>query len=304
MNARPSPPDLPLWTYAGAPRFRARALLGQGRLGLVYHAHDEHTGQDVALKTLPVLEPEPLYHLKEEFRALAGMAHPNLVELYELVVEGSQCFFTMELLRGRPFTEHPWAGAHWAPGRGPIPPPALAALCAALEQLALGITALHREGRLHRDIKPSNVLVTDGARVVLLDFDLALRFHPGDPREPDDFAGTPEYMAPEQIWSRPLTPAADWYSLGVLLYEALSGQLPFTGPLHDLLHDKQHSAARPLRDLVPGLPPDLDALVAALLHPEPARRPDAAAILHIARRLARLPTAPPPPCDPTALVAP
>ena len=97
------------WSCKGAPRFRSIEEIGHGGLGVVHRVHDDDTGQELALKTLPRPDPERAYHIKEEFRALAGMAHPNLVELYELVVEGDQCFFTMELLDGVPFTEYVWA---------------------------------------------------------------------------------------------------------------------------------------------------------------------------------------------------
>src|SRR6185312_9895552 len=103
----------------------------------------------------------------------------------------------------------------------------------ALAQLVEALAALHEAGRIHRDVKPSNVLVTAEGRVVLLDFGLATGFG-SDHR----IAGTPAYMAPEQIACEPLTPAADWYAVGVMIFAALTGRLPFDGEVPQILDAK------------------------------------------------------------------
>ncbi|WP_433936337.1 serine/threonine-protein kinase PknK [Sorangium cellulosum] len=276
------------WTWAGASRFHYRALLGRGSLGVVYRAYDEEMGHEVALKTLPDLDPERIYHIKEEFRSLAGITHPNLVELHELFVGEGACFFTMALVHGLHLTEYIWRAAGIAepplPGAG-LPGHAQDLLMSALGQLTRGISALHRHGKLHRDIKPSNVLVMRDGHVTLLDFDMVACFRPEDLRDGDfgSFAGTPDYMAPEQVWGDRLSPAADWYSVGVLLFEALSGRLPFEGSFEEVLYEKQHGAFPPLRELAPGTSVEIEALVHALLHPDPARRGGAQEILDALR---------------------
>lgn len=138
--------------FAGTDRFTVIRRLGAGGMGVVYEVHDQARHEVVALKTLRRTTPAGIYRLKQEFRSLAGMSHPNVVCLYELFVEDSRCFFTMELVRGLNFVDYARQGSE---GRLSIP-----RLTASLQQLIIGVSALHRFGRLHRDIKPSNVLVT------------------------------------------------------------------------------------------------------------------------------------------------
>ncbi len=145
--------------------------------------------------------------------------------------------------------------------------------------LAEGIAALHRAGHLHRDIKPSNVMVTATGRVVLLDFGVVAAL--AEQRDSDGtlrVIGTPVYMAPEQAAGRPLSEASDWYSFGVMLYEALSGAVPFDGAPHDVVAAKQLGDPPPLDALAPDTPEDLAALCMALLQRDPSARPGGAEV--------------------------
>jgi hypothetical protein len=158
-------------------------------------------------------------------------------------------------------------------------PAQFARLRAALRQLVTGLAALHAANKLHRDVKPSNVLVTAEGRVVLLDFGLVADLDVRRAREETDTAGTVSYMAPEQAAGRGLTAASDWYAVGALLFEALTGRLPFEGGRLRVLTDKQRCDPPPPAAYAPGVPDDLSALCLALLSRRPAERPGAADIL-------------------------
>ena len=257
--------------FAGTARFQPRCLLGSGGMGVVYRVFDVELGQDVALKLLHNLGPDHLYRLKAEFRSLAGLTHPNLVALYELVADTEEPFFTMEFVDGVPFTE-------WVRGGGALFD--LGRLRGALRQLGVATAALHAAGKVHRDIKPSNVLVDKTGRVVLLDFGLARPWKRDDEGSFGGFAGTFAYAAPEQQWGKPAHPAADWYSVGVVLYEALAGQLPFGTGGAVSPTGTTRPPPRPAA-VTPGVPAGLDALVVALLDPDPSRRPGQDAVLGV-----------------------
>jgi tRNA A-37 threonylcarbamoyl transferase component Bud32 len=287
--------------FKGTRRFAIRRRLGAGGMGVVYEAFDRERGVVVALKVLRAPDEHSLLRFKNEFRSLADLQHRNLVRLGELFCEDSQWFFTMELVAGTGFLPYIW---HRSP---PIPDPNAsttsaddtltgaklqrilearrgakrydeARLRASLTQLAQGIAALHAAGKVHRDIKPSNILVTREDRVVLLDFGLVTDADRQDMH--GEVVGTAHYMAPEQAAGQAVGPEADWYGVGALLYEALTGRPPFEGATIDVLVEKQRNEAPRPRSVVPDVPSDLDALCADLLRREHSSRPRAAEVLH------------------------
>jgi hypothetical protein len=264
-------------------------------MGVVHEAFDRERGHLVALKSLANFSPSALYAFKREFRALADVGHANLVHLYDLSATGNEPFFTMELVNGVDVVQYVTHAAR-APrdaartprnAVGPGLPPCAAdipRLRATLAQLVQGVHALHTAGKLHRDIKPSNVLVTDEGRVVLLDFGLAADIAAAVDRAPEEeIVGTAHYMAPEQAAGDPPAPASDWYSVGVVLYEILVGELPFIGSPLEVLTQKNTLEASPPSAHVAGVPPELDALCVELLQSDADLRPDGADIV---RRLA------------------
>jgi serine/threonine protein kinase len=216
-----------------ADRFELRGELGSGGVGIVYRVFDRERGEEVALKTLRSRSGRDIYRFKREFRSLAELEHPNLVRLHELFSVGEEWMFTMELVDGKPFTDR-----------------------ASLPQLVDGVCALHAAGKIHRDLKPSNVLVEAGGRVVILDFGLISDVDPhhADRTHEHTAVGTPAYMSPEQAADLPLTPASDWYSVGTMLYEILSGKRPYAMTSYDVLVEKQLRDPPDLRTLLPGEP--------------------------------------------------
>jgi len=259
------PADRAATEFRGNQRFALEGRLGEGGMGVVYRARDRESSLSVALKTLSHIEPSALLRFKNEFRALADISHPNVVQLYEMVSEGDHWFFTMELLDGTDFLR--WV----RPGAGCD----VVRLRAALSQLAQGVLAIHVAGKLHRDIKPSNVQITSEGRVVLLDFGVVgdLSGAGDKPRADEPILGTPAYMAPEQARGQPAGMSSDWYAVGVMMYEALTERLPFGGSPHEILFNKQ--AIRPMRPsvLVEDVPHDLDELCLELLRADPKLRP-------------------------------
>jgi len=149
----------------------------------------------------------------------------------------------------------------------------------AMRQLSEGLHALHETGKLHRDIKPSNVLVTKEGRVVILDFGLVAEVAGGRFNDSFTLAGTPDYMSPEQGAQLPISRASDWYSVGVILYQALTGRLPFSGKFFEVMMNKQNFDPPAPAELVKNIPPDLNELCIRLLRREPEQRPSGRDIL-------------------------
>jgi len=297
--------------FSGTERFNVIEELGAGSMCIVYRVRDGQHGEVVALKTLRHLDPSSIYRLKQEFRALSQFDHPNLVSFYELVQTDEGWFVSMELVEGCDFltfvrgeeagqqskarTQSTWRSAsasHFfksAPSGPSVRAevvhqykalddgrlPDLIYLRSGLRQLSEGVHRLHDAGRVHRDLKPSNVLVTDAGRVVILDFGLVAEIDQDytEGTLQQNIAGSAAYMSPEQSVGQPLTAASDWYSVGVMLYEALTGVWPFTGHLYAILTAKQEHDPTPPSVLVPGVPRDLDELCMALLARKPEDRP-------------------------------
>jgi serine/threonine protein kinase/tetratricopeptide (TPR) repeat protein len=309
-------------------RFQLVRPLGEGGMGIVYEAYDRDRNARVALKTLKRLssrkaEAQALLRFKREFRALQDLHHRNLVTLGELIAEGKQWFFTMELVEGqdllayvRPRAPMDAEGLRMVSARDAPSSSVDDALVhflrvdprrpdqgerldeerlrATLPQLVAGLEALHAAGKVHRDIKPSNIRVTPAGRVVLLDFGLIVEVAERSSID-GEITGTPAYMAPEQATAAMVGPEADWYALGVVLYEALTGRLPFGGTPLEILMLKQRQMPPPPRALVSETPADLDHLCMRLLRFEPAKRAsgvEIAAALDL-RGPGRSPEAPP-----------
>jgi hypothetical protein len=262
---------LRIGTVLGGGRLHILQAIGEGGMGIVYEAFDAERRGYVALKTLSHLDAAGIYRLKNEFRALSDVRHRNLVRLHQLFFDDQHWFFTMDLVEGERFDR-------WVRPEGRLDERRLRS---ALGQLVDALDAIHAAGKLHRDVKPGNVLVTSEARVVVLDFGLVAEPQAGGVGQtiPElGVTGTPDYMAPEQAAGRGAVRASDFYALGVMLFEALAGKLPFEGHTGEVLAAKQRDAPPPLCIDAGSPVADLAQLCSALLSRRPEDRPDAASV--------------------------
>ncbi|WP_437484790.1 AAA family ATPase [Sorangium sp. So ce1014] len=293
--------------FGGTRRFQVVRVVGVGGMGVVYEAFDRERKGRVALKILRNLSADARLRFKNEFRSLQDIQHQNLVSLGELHEEEGQLFFTMELIRGVDFVVHVRlheegdAGPRGEPASGgrrstlpsiPLwhsqgpasePQPRIkrpfheARLRSALAQLAQGLAAVHAAYKVHRDIKPSNVLVTAEERVVVLDFGFVA--DASGPGREHAVVGTLHYMAPEQAEGKSAGPEADIYSLGVMLYLALTGVYPFQTAPKATMDMMRRAEPPPPSRLVEDMPPDIDELCVDMLRIDPAARPTARDVL-------------------------
>ena len=258
--------------------------LGAGGMGEVYLAHDPRLGRDVAVKVLPGAkehDPDRLVRFEQEARAVAALDHPNIVTVYDVGVHDGGPFIVMEYVRGETLS------ASLRRER-----PSLARGLEIGSQIASALGAAHGRGILHRDLKPSNVMLTATGGVKVLDFGLAKTFVadtaettetpllPAVSTIPGIAVGTPAYMSPEQLLVLPLDNRTDIFSLGVILFELVTGQRPFKG---DRLNAPAHSAlTAPVlsaSDADPTVPADVSGLIARMLARDPDDRPRSAGAL-------------------------
>ena len=250
------------------PGYVLGAPLGAGAFGQVYRAHHTRMGREVAIKILhPRYSANPVAvgRFLAEARTVAGISHPNIVEVYDFgaLADGRQ-FCVMELLEGTTLRD-------LMRGRGRIP---LDEALPLLHAIAAAIDAAHAAGVAHRDLKPENVFVSARGKIKLIDFGLAKLS--GDAAAPvtetGTFLGTPLYMSPEQCRGRAEL-GTDLYSFGAMTFHLLTGEPPFKGSAIELA--LQHLDAVPpvASRVLPAIPARVDRVLAALLDKDPARRP-------------------------------
>jgi serine/threonine protein kinase len=246
-------------------RYEVRALLGAGGMGEVYLAFDHDLEREVAIKVLRDGSSETGQHLRrfmQEAKADSGFHHPNVAHVYEIGSHDDLRFIAMEMVEGETLRARL--------ERGPM------AIDDALDiaiQVAAGVGAAHKAGIVHRDIKPENVIITPDGYAKVLDFGLAkLRELGGEDAAtllkttPGVAMGTLGYMAPEQLVGGNVMPAADVFSLGVVLYEMVAGRRPFDGTTSTDIVSAILSKSPPLlHELRPDVPPKLQAVIAKSL---------------------------------------
>jgi serine/threonine-protein kinase len=246
-------------------RYRIIGLLGKGGMGEVYRADDLRLGQPVALKFLPDSvgnDSARLAQFHNEVRAARQVAHPNLCRVYDISEVDGHLFLSMELVDGEDLAASLKRIGRFAEDK---------ALDIA-RQLCAGLAAAHDRGVLHRDLKPANVMLDSAGKVRLMDFGLA-----AVGAEDQSRAGTPGYMAPEQLRGGEATVQSDIYALGLVLYELFTGRRAFTGASLQELADKQQSSQLTLpTTIVTTLDISIERAILRCLDPDPARRPRSA----------------------------
>jgi serine/threonine protein kinase len=250
--------------------------LGEGGMGKVYRAEDTKLGRQVAIKVLPrafTADPERLARFEREARALAALDHPNIVHIYSVEEAEGVHLLTMQLVEGKRLAE--------LIPEGGMP---LEQLLELAIPLADGLRAAHEKGVTHRDLKPENVMTDNEGRVKILDFGLAKLRAPDTDVEVSQLPtqtmtqagmvmGTVPYMSPEQVQGEPVDHRTDLFSLGVILYEMITGQRPFSGKnsaalISSILRD----TPAPVVEIRSGLPAQVDRILRRCVEKDPDRR--------------------------------
>jgi serine/threonine-protein kinase len=247
-------------------RYRAQKRLGAGGMAEVWCAEDEVLGRRVALKLMGgrfAEDPSYRERFKREAQAAAGMQHPNIVGVYDRSEWDGTPYIAMELVDGKTLKE-------LVLERGPLPPDVAVGLT---EQILGALGYAHRRGIVHRDVKPQNVIIDRDGQAKVADFGIARAGDTSEMTQTGAIVGTMQYLSPEQAEGRPVDRRADLYSVGIVLYELLTGRVPFDGEAPIAIAIKQiNELPVPPGQLRPGIPPALEAVVMRALEKDPARR--------------------------------
>ncbi|MGI8854245.1 MAG: protein kinase domain-containing protein [Thermomicrobiales bacterium] len=262
-------------------RYDLRQTIGIGGMARVYLAHDRRLHRDVAAKILnPALASDPLFveRFRREAQAAAALNHPNIVAIYDTGTTDDSYFIVMEYVPGPNLKEA-------IRERGALPEAEALGIGA---QVAAALEAAHSSRLIHRDIKPHNVLLHPEGVAKVTDFGIARAAGASQLTSTQMVMGTAHYLSPEQALHRPLDGRSDLYSLGIVLYEALTGQVPFNGDsLVAVAMMQVHETPQPIRALRPEIAPETEAVVMKALAKDPAQRYQSAAEMRAALLRAR-----------------
>jgi serine/threonine-protein kinase len=241
-------------------RYDVVAEIGRGAMGVVYRAVDPMLERTVAIKTINMaLDPGEMAHYEKRFtieaRAAGGLNHPNIVTIYDIGRSGDLAYMAMEYLEGRELKE--------LIADGEISPDRALDIGA---QIADGLAYAHAHDVVHRDVKPANIMILKDDRVKITDFGIA-RMRTADVRTQTGVVlGSPRYLSPEQVLGKRCDARADTFSLGVILYEMITGQAPFNGiDVNSLMFQIVNFTPPPPGSVNPALPPMLDLIIAKAL---------------------------------------
>jgi serine/threonine-protein kinase len=248
-------------------RYRIDSELGRGAMGVVYKAHDPVLDRTVALKTIVLADTaqdreEYEARFFQEAKAAARLNHPALITIYDFGEEDALAYMAMELVDGSELA-----------GRMAQAPPSMREAVAIAEQVAEGLAFAHDNGVIHRDIKPGNIMLLPRGRVKIMDFGIARLKVSELQTQTGTRLGTPRYMSPEQVGGGTLDHRTDIFSLGIVLYEMLTGAQLFHGnDLTQVMHKVAHFEPPPPSRINPAVPPMLDLVVKRALEKIPAHR--------------------------------
>jgi serine/threonine protein kinase len=247
-------------------KYEIQAEIGRGGMGLVFRGYDHLLDRQVAIKVLAphlVWEPGFVERFLREARSAARLKHASIVTIFDVGQEGDRYYIVMEFLKGPTL-------ADLIRKRGALPADDIVSIT---RQLAGALDYAHHCGVVHRDVKPGNVVIDPSGRATLTDFGVARAGQETRLTTTGALIGTPQYMSPEQAQGDEVGHETDIYSLGVVVYEMLAGRAPFdaTTP-HAVLHQLIYDPPPPLSSVRPGLPPQLDSVLASALAKQPAAR--------------------------------
>jgi serine/threonine-protein kinase len=241
--------------------------LGRGGMGTVYEAADSRLGRRVAIKVLPreaTRDSDQVRRFKREAQTASALNHPGIVTIFDIVESHELHCIVMELIKGR--TIRDWMGDR----------PGVEECMAVCAQIARALSAAHGEGIVHRDIKPDNIMIRDDGIVKMLDFGVAKLIDHSRLTREGAVIGTVSHMSPEQTRGEHVDDRTDVWSLGVVLYEALTGQRPFAADYDQaVVYNILNTPATPVTDVRPGTPQALATLVSSMLDKDPGKRPSA-----------------------------
>jgi eukaryotic-like serine/threonine-protein kinase len=251
-------------------RYELEQKIGEGGMARVYRGRDLRLNRRIAVKVLHshyASDPGFLQRFHHEAQAAANLRHSNIVDVYDVGLDGDAHYIVMEYVDGSDLKA-------LLARNGPLP---VEQAVAVAEAVANGLSAAHRVGLVHRDIKPQNIIVGPGGQVKITDFGIAKSALSTAMTETGVTFGTADYISPEQARGQPATPRSDLYSLGVTLYEMLTGRLPFSGE-SSIAVAMQHVGEEPPppRMFNPRIPPALEALTLRAMSKDPDDRPASA----------------------------